>query len=78
MSTKKPCGHFGADVPEKEFGDLIDGLVGDARQHLAEMRLGIQAIEFGAAHQTVDRGGALAAGIQAREQVVLPTQSDSA
>jgi hypothetical protein len=48
------------------------------REHLAQVRFGIDAVEFGCADEAVDRGGAFATGIGAREQVVLATQGDHA
>jgi len=51
-------------------------MVGDAGQHVSEVRFGIETVEFGATDQAVDRGGALTAGIGAGEQVVFPAQSD--
>jgi hypothetical protein len=53
-------------------------MVGDAGQHSAEIGFRVEAVEFGGADQAVDRGGALAAGIRACEQVVLAAQSDGA
>ena len=53
-------------------------MVGDAGQHIAEIGFGIETVQFGGADQAVDRGGALAAGIGAGEQVVLAAQSDGA
>jgi hypothetical protein len=36
-------------------------MIGDARQHVAQIRFGVEAVEFGAADQAVDRGGAITA-----------------
>jgi hypothetical protein len=71
-------GEFRREVPGQEFLDAVDRMIGDAGQHVSEIGFGIETVEFGAADQGVDRGGALAAGIGTGEQVVLPTQSDGA
>ena len=71
-------GGVGREVPGQEFLDAVDRMVGDAGQHVAEIRFGIETVEFGGADQAVDRGGAFAAGIGAGEQVVLAAQSDGA
>ena len=71
-------GEFRREVPGQEFLDAVDGMIGDAGQHVSEIRFGIETVEFGAADQAVDRGGALAAGIGTREQEVFPTQSNGA
>ena len=49
----------------QEFLDAVDGMIGDAGQHVAQVSLGVEAVEFGGADQAVDRGGALAAGVRA-------------
>jgi hypothetical protein len=46
-------------------------MIGDAGQHVSEIRFRVETVEFGGADQAVDRGGALAAGIGAGEQVVF-------
>ena len=45
---------------------------------MAQVRLGIDAVELGGADQRVDRRGALAAGVGAGEQLVLPSERDRA
>jgi hypothetical protein len=66
------------EVPGQELLDAVDRMVGDAGQHVSEIRFGVEAVDFGRANQAVDRGGALAASIGAGEQVVLAAQSDAA
>ncbi len=53
-------------------------MLGDAREHLAQIGLGIQAVEFRRADQAVDRRGTLAAGVRPGEEVVLATKCDGA
>ena len=62
---------MGRRVPGQQFGDAVDGVVGDAREHIAQVGFGIKAVEFGRSDQAIDSGGALAAGIGATKQVVL-------
>ena len=69
---------FRREIPGQELLDAIDRVIGDAGQHVSEIRFGIETVEFGGADQAVDRGGAFAAGIRAGEQVILAAQSDGA
>ena len=66
------------EVPGQELLDTVDRMVSDAGQHAAQVELWIETVEFGGADQAVDRGGALATGIGASEQVIFPAQSDRA
>jgi hypothetical protein len=58
-------------MPGQELVDPGDGMIGDARDHVAQKRFGIVAVELGAAQQAVDRRSSLTADITAGEQVVL-------
>jgi hypothetical protein len=49
--------------PWQQFVDAIDGMLGDASDDLAQVGLGIKAIQFGGANQGVDRGAAFAAAV---------------
>src|SRR5271155_2033793 len=64
------------EIPWQEILDAVDRMIGDAGQHISEIRFGIETVELGGADQAVDRGGTLTAGIGAGEQVVFPAQSD--
>ncbi len=58
MSTNRICGHLriltglksgggtGIDVPGQKLCDAIDRVVGNARQHLAQVGLRIESIEL--------------------------------
>jgi hypothetical protein len=46
-------------------------------EHVAQIGFRVEAVQLGGADQAVDRGGALATGIGAGEQVVLAAQSDT-
>jgi len=65
------------EVPGQEFLDAADGMVGDLRQHGAEVELRIETVELGRADEAVERGGAIATGVGAGEQIVFPSKSDS-
>ena len=66
LSSAGGCdGKFRREVPRQEFFNAVDGMVGDAGQHVAEIGFGIETVELCAADQAVDRCGALAAGIGA-------------
>ena len=49
-------------------------MVGDAAEDVAQIGLGVEAVELGGFDQGVDGGGAFAAGVGAGEQVVLAAQ----
>jgi hypothetical protein len=49
-------------------------MVGDAVDHLAQIGFRIEAVELGGFNERVSRGGALAAGIGAGEQIVLAAE----
>ena len=49
------------DVPGQQFVDAVDRVVGDAGQDVAQIGLGIEAVELGGLDQGVDGGGAPAA-----------------
>lgn len=49
-------------------------MLGNAAEHIAQVGLGIQALEFGRLHQAVDLGRALAASVRVHEQLVAPSQ----
>jgi hypothetical protein len=53
-------------------------VIGDAAEHLAQVGFGIEAVELDAFNKGVDRGGALAAGIGAGEQIILPAEGNLA
>lgn len=51
------------DVPRCEFIDAVNRMVGDAREHVAQIRLGIDAVEFCGANEAVAGGGTFVAGV---------------
>ena len=36
-----------ADVPGQQFGDAVDGMIGDTADHLAQIGFRIEAVELG-------------------------------
>ena len=58
-------------MPGQQFGDLPGRVIGDAGEHVGKIVLRVEAVEFGAFDQRVERSGAAAAGIGAGEQVIL-------
>src|SRR6185436_7065365 len=52
------------------------GVLGYARQDLAQVRLRVKPVELGRLHQTVDRRGPLAARIRTHEEVVAAAKRD--
>ncbi len=48
------------DCPGQEFVDPIDGMIGNARKHLAQIGFGVDAIQFRCADQRVRGSSTLA------------------
>jgi hypothetical protein len=68
---------YGREVPGEEFVDAFDRVLGDAGQDLAEIKFGIDSIEFRRSDQRVDCGSSFAAGVRATKKVVLASDGDS-
>ena len=51
-------------------------MLGDASDDVAQVGLGIKAVQFGGADQRVDGGAAFAAAVRAEVQEVFSTESD--
>src|SRR5512144_2512871 len=66
------------DVPRQQLVDAVDGMLGNAREHLAQVGLRIEPVELGRLHQTVDRRRSLAARVRTHEQVVASAKCNSA
>src|SRR5205823_9776919 len=45
-------------VPREQIGNAPSGMIGDARQHVGEVVLRVETVEFGAFDQGVHRRGA--------------------
>jgi hypothetical protein len=52
-------------------------MVGDAGQEVAQIGLGVEAVERRGLDQGVEDGRALAAAVRAGEQIILPLMSTS-
>ena len=63
-------------VPGEQLIDTVNGMVGDAGEHLAQVALRIETVQLRRADQAVKDGGALTPRIRAGKQVVLASQSD--
>jgi hypothetical protein len=63
------------DVPGQQFLDAVDGMVGDTRQHLAQIGFGIETVEFRRTNQAVDRRRPLPASIRSLPVRQGPYQS---
>lgn len=53
-------------------------MFGDAQKHLAQVRFGVNVVQFRCAEQAVDRGSAFTDSIRFREQIIFSAQSDHA
>lgn len=49
------------DMPRQQGVDLVDRMLGDALEDMAQIGFGIEAVECSRADQAVDRGGTFAA-----------------
>ena len=63
-----------SDSPGQKFGDPTDRMISNAPNDEPQIRLWIDAIEFGRADQAIDGCGAFAAGIRTGKQEVFPPQ----
>jgi len=60
-------------IPGQQVADAIDGMVGDAGEHVAQISLWIELAHLGGLDQGIDRGRANAAGIGAGKKIVFPS-----
>jgi hypothetical protein len=63
--------------PWQQFVDAIDGMLGDASDDVAQVGLGIKAIQFDGADQSVDCGAPFASAVGAEVQEVFSAESDA-
>src|SRR5512144_3145923 len=63
-----------ADVPGEQVADAIDGVGGDAGEHVAEVGFGIEAVVLGGWDQGIEGSGAITAGVGPGKKVVLPAE----
>jgi hypothetical protein len=56
---------------------MADGMIGNLRQHGAEVEFQIESVELGRGNQGIHGGGTFSAGVRSREQEVLPSKSSS-
>ena len=59
----------------QQFFQAIGGVIGDLRQHVAQIGKRFYLVCFATGHQTVVHGGGLAAPVTADEQIILPADS---
>jgi len=68
------AGQLGGTVPRQEVVHPVDGMLGDALQHVAQPGLGGDAIELGRADQAIHGGRPPAAAVGAGKQEIAPAQ----
>ena len=61
------------NVPRQQLTDPADRMVGDACEHVAQVGLGIEAVQFRGPNQAVERCGARSAGVRPGEELILAT-----
>ncbi|AIP35837.1 hypothetical protein DR64_5508 [Paraburkholderia xenovorans LB400] len=64
------------DDPWQQFVDAIDRVLGDASDDVAQVGLGIKAIQFGGTDQGIDCGATFAAAVGTEVQEVFSAESD--
>lgn len=64
--------HGTGKVPGQEFANAIDGMLGDTREHRAQIEGRIKPIQLGSADQSIEGGGTHTSRIGAEEQIVFP------
>jgi hypothetical protein len=52
--------------------DLVDRVISDVLEHVAQITFRIQAAQFGGADEAIKCGGALTAGIRACKEKMFP------
>jgi hypothetical protein len=68
----------GDEVPGQQVSDPVHRMIGDPRQNLTQVCLGIHSIEFRRTDQAINGGRTLASQVGTSEQVIFPTQCDHA
>ena len=67
---------LGGPVPGEEFVDAVDGMRGDAGEHVAQPGERVDAVQLAGLDQTIDGGGTLSAGIRTGEEPIFPAEGD--
>jgi hypothetical protein len=52
------------EVPGQQLVDAVDGMIGDALEHMAQIEFRIEAIQLGCAQKSINRSRAFSAGIR--------------
>jgi hypothetical protein len=63
----------GFPPPGKKVPDSVDRMIGNARQHIAQVSLGIDAEHFAGLQDREHRGGTIAPSIGAQEDKIFPS-----
>jgi hypothetical protein len=52
------------EVPGQQLVDAVDGMIGDALEHMAQIEFRIEAIQLGCTQKGINRSRAFSAGIR--------------
>jgi len=77
MSGGVEKGLGGVEVPGQQFVDPVDRVLGDPREHFAQVGLRVEPAQRGGADQTVHRRRPPPAGIRSCEEKVLTVMLNS-
>ena len=68
----------GGEVPGQQSLKLVDRMVGDALEDMAQVEFRVESVELRRTEQAVDGRSTLSTGVRSSEEVVLATQSNGA
>ena len=66
-----------APVPWRQLIELLDGMAGDAGEHVGHPGMGMDVVELGSDDEVVHEGGTVTAAIGAGEQPGFPARGDA-
>ena len=66
------------DVPGQKLYDTVDGMIGDAVDHMPQIGLGIETIRLGGLDEAVDRGCTQTTRIRTGKGPIAPTKGNRA
>lgn len=60
-----------SDIPGQQLFDAVDGMGGEAREHVAQVLFGVKVVEFRRADQGVEGCGTFATLIGAGKKIIF-------
>ena len=75
LNGNRSCG---SNIPGQQLINAVNWMIGNAHQDVAQICFRVESVQFGRADQAVHGCSTFSASIGAREQVVLPSDRNSA